>query len=242
MNPSFLTACVAARLRDRSRPRIALAKCSRNDFDGQATKAAHAVSTAPPSLLWHVRGDPLEICHGVSSSKQSDDCAQARIARNFGQRAVTTNSRAKRLCDSSCFLPMLRPQPLGFPRLLEHELGALGNGQFERDEFAGLGMRNSGFLRWILLWILRVRQADWSRPPGGPVPSARWTGGGSWPVCQADWSRSSNGLVPSVRRTSLRRGLVRVVVPLQRLHDQAGDGVLRPGVVRGRNLWRGHSA
>jgi hypothetical protein len=52
-------------------------------------------------------------------------------------------------------LPMLRPQPLGFPRLLEHELGALGNGQFERDEFAGLGLRNSGFLLWSLLGILR---------------------------------------------------------------------------------------
>ena len=91
MNPSFLTACVAACLRDRSRPRIALAKCSRNDFDGQATKAAHAVSTAPPSLLWHVRGDPHEICHGVSSSKQRDDCAQARIARNFGQWCCGAN-------------------------------------------------------------------------------------------------------------------------------------------------------
>ena len=63
MNPSFLTACVAACLRDRSRPRIALAKCSRNDFDGQATKAAHPISAAPPSLLWHVRSDPLQVCH-----------------------------------------------------------------------------------------------------------------------------------------------------------------------------------
>ena len=63
MNPSFLTACVAARLRKRPRPRIALAKCSRNDFDGQATKATRPVSAAPASLLWHVRGDPLEVCH-----------------------------------------------------------------------------------------------------------------------------------------------------------------------------------
>ena len=61
MNPSFLTASVAACLRDRSRPRVALAKCSRNDFDGQATKATHPISAAPPSLLWHVRGGPLEV-------------------------------------------------------------------------------------------------------------------------------------------------------------------------------------
>jgi hypothetical protein len=66
MNPSCLTACltvcVAACLRDRSRPCVALAKCSRNDFDGQATKAARPISAAPPSLLWHVRGDPLKVC------------------------------------------------------------------------------------------------------------------------------------------------------------------------------------
>jgi hypothetical protein len=61
-DPSFLTACAAACLRDRSRPRIALAKCSRNDFDGQATKPARPISAAPPSLLWHVRGDPLKVC------------------------------------------------------------------------------------------------------------------------------------------------------------------------------------
>ena len=62
---------------------------------------------------------------------------------------------------------MLRPQPLGFPRLLEHELGALGNEHFERDELAGLGVHNSGILLGIILGILcRLR--------AGEVRGLRW--------------------------------------------------------------------
>ena len=63
MNSSLFTAPDIACLRQRPRPRIALAKCSRNDFDGQATKATCAVSAAPPILFWHVRGGPLEVRH-----------------------------------------------------------------------------------------------------------------------------------------------------------------------------------
>jgi hypothetical protein len=92
--------------------------------------------------------------------------------------------------DSSCFLPILRPQPLGFPwapSSTSLARSAMGSS-------SGMSVPARLGQQWLPSW-------DPSGPPRGLVPRARRTA----PAREADWSRARGGLLLRARRTAPAR-------------------------------------
>jgi len=95
MNPSFLTACVAACLRDRSRPRIALAKCSPSARETTSTDRLPRPRTRSPRRHQACFGTFAAI-HSRSATEYPA-ASSSTTARRPESRAISDNGVAAQI-------------------------------------------------------------------------------------------------------------------------------------------------